>query len=69
MNSGPAITSASLLASSTRLPARAAASVGARPAAPTIAAITASQSAMRGDLLERRRAEQQLRACFGEIGA
>ena len=31
MNSGPAITSASLLASSTRLPARAAASVGAQP--------------------------------------
>jgi len=37
------MTSASLLASSTRLPARAAASVEASPAAPTIAAITTSQ--------------------------
>ena len=42
MNSAPAMTSASLLASSTRLPARAAASVGGRPAAPTIAAMTVS---------------------------
>ena len=43
MRSGPAMTSASLLASSTRLPARAAASVDASPAAPTIAAIATSQ--------------------------
>jgi hypothetical protein len=36
----PDITSASLLASRMRLPARTAAMVGARPAAPTMAAIT-----------------------------
>ena len=41
----PAITKASLLASSTVLPARAAASVDCKPAAPTIAAITTSVSA------------------------
>jgi hypothetical protein len=45
MKSAPDITSASLLASSTSLPARAAASAAGRPAAPTIAAITASTSA------------------------
>ena len=39
-SSGPAMTSDSLLASSSRLPAPAAASVERRPAAPTIAAIT-----------------------------
>src|SRR6266851_2070899 len=44
MNSGPAMTSASLFARSTRLPAAAAASVAGRPAAPTIAAMTAWQS-------------------------
>ena len=44
MNSAPPTTSASLLASSRRLPARAAARHGARPAAPTIAAITVSTS-------------------------
>jgi hypothetical protein len=44
MKSAPDITSASLLASNTRLPARTAASVGRRPAAPTMAAITTSQS-------------------------
>ncbi len=42
MNSSPPTTSASLLASSSRLPARAAARQGARPAAPTMAAMTAS---------------------------
>ena len=45
ISSGPAITRASLLASSRRLPARAAASVERRPAAPTIAAITHCTSA------------------------
>src|SRR5207245_60630 len=44
MNGGPAMTSASLFARSTRLPAAAAASVAGRPAAPTIAAMTAWQS-------------------------
>ena len=44
MNTGPAMTSASLLASSTFLPATAAASVDGNPAAPTMAAITASTS-------------------------
>jgi hypothetical protein len=44
MNSAPAITSASLLASSRRLPARAAASAEGIPAAPTIAAMTTSTS-------------------------
>ena len=44
MNSAPPTTSASLLASSSRLPARAAARQGARPAAPTMAAITLSTS-------------------------
>ncbi|OGI44921.1 MAG: hypothetical protein A2V92_02290 [Candidatus Muproteobacteria bacterium RBG_16_65_31] len=39
-NRRPAITSGSLFANSTRLPARTAASVGNRPAAPTMAAIT-----------------------------
>ena len=42
MNRSPATTSASLLASSSFLPARAAARLGASPAAPTMAAITAS---------------------------
>ncbi len=42
MNSWPDMTSASLLASKTFLPARAAASDGARPAAPTMAAMTVS---------------------------
>ena len=42
MNTAPAITSASLLASRIRLPARAAASVGRNPAAPTMAAMTES---------------------------
>jgi K+-transporting ATPase c subunit len=45
-SNGPATTSDSLLASSTRLPARAAASVDGNPAAPTIAAITASTSGL-----------------------
>ncbi len=40
MNSCPDMTRASLLASMTRLPARAAARVGIRPAAPTMPAIT-----------------------------
>jgi len=40
IRSGPAITSDSLLASSSRLPARAAASVERSPAAPTMAAMT-----------------------------
>ena len=44
MNSAPPITSASLFASRMRLPARAAASVGESPAAPTIAASTVSTS-------------------------
>ena len=44
INRGPAITSDSLLASSSRLPARAAASVERSPAAPTMAAITQSTS-------------------------
>ncbi|MNJ74501.1 hypothetical protein D3C77_714410 [compost metagenome] len=44
MNSAPDITSASLLASNTFLPASTAARVGRRPAAPTMAAITASTS-------------------------
>ena len=44
MNNPPPTTRASLLASSNRLPARAAARQGARPAAPTMAAITASTS-------------------------
>jgi hypothetical protein len=44
MKSAPPTTSASLLASISRLPARAAAMHGARPAAPTMAAITASTS-------------------------
>jgi hypothetical protein len=44
MNSAPDITSASLLASRIFLPASTAASVGRRPAAPTMAAITASTS-------------------------
>ena len=43
-SSGPAITMASLFASSTRLPVRAAASVDSSPAAPTMAASTVSQS-------------------------
>ncbi len=42
INRRPVMTSASLFASSTRLPARTAANVGMRPAAPTIAAITVS---------------------------
>jgi hypothetical protein len=42
MNNGPDITSASLFASMMRLPARAAARLHGKPAAPTIAAITAS---------------------------
>jgi hypothetical protein len=45
MNTSPPTTSASLLASSRRLPARAAARQGAKPAAPTMAAITVSTSA------------------------
>lgn len=44
MNSAPDITSASLLASSTRLPASTAARVDGSPAAPTMAAITMSTS-------------------------
>jgi hypothetical protein len=44
INSGPDITSDSLLASNRRLPARAAASVERKPAAPTIAAMTHSAS-------------------------
>ena len=44
MNSAPPTTRASLLASIRRLPARAAARQGGRPAAPTMAAITASTS-------------------------
>ncbi|MCY1380358.1 hypothetical protein D9M69_681700 [compost metagenome] len=44
MNRAPDITSASLLASRTFLPASTAARVGLSPAAPTIAAITASTS-------------------------
>src|SRR5690606_19367477 len=44
ITSSPASTSDSLLASSRRLPARAAARVEPRPAAPTIAATTVSQS-------------------------
>ncbi|MCY1185470.1 hypothetical protein D9M73_262490 [compost metagenome] len=44
MNKAPDITSASLLASRTFLPASTAARVGRNPAAPTIAAITASTS-------------------------
>ena len=44
MKAAPPITSASLFASRMRLPARAAASVGARPAAPTMAASTVSAS-------------------------
>ena len=44
ISSAPASTSDSLLASSRRLPARAAASVDGRPAAPTIAATTVSQA-------------------------
>ena len=58
MNSAPPTTSASLLASSRRLPARAAARHGARPAAPTIAAITRVDIGMRGQLARapRRRA-------------
>ncbi len=46
------MTSDSLLASSRRLPARAAASVERSPAAPTIAAITTATSRQRGELLE-----------------
>ena len=53
MNSSPPTTSASLLASSRRLPARAAARQGARPAAPTIAAITVSTSGCAASSLER----------------
>ncbi|MCY1283979.1 hypothetical protein D9M68_713570 [compost metagenome] len=44
MNRAPDITSASLLASKTFLPASTAARVGLSPAAPTMAAITASTS-------------------------
>jgi hypothetical protein len=44
MNRAPDITSASLLASRIFLPASTAASVGRSPAAPTMAAITASTS-------------------------
>jgi hypothetical protein len=44
ISSGPAITSDSLLANNNRLPARAAASVERNPAAPTMAAMTASTS-------------------------
>ncbi len=44
IKTGPAITNASLLASSSFLPARAAARVGRKPAAPTIAAMTVSAS-------------------------
>ncbi len=43
-SNGPATTSDSLFAISTRLPERAAASVDGRPAAPTMAAMTASTS-------------------------
>ncbi|MNJ66999.1 hypothetical protein D3C77_631300 [compost metagenome] len=42
MKSEPAATSASLLASNTRLPLRAAASAAGKPAAPTMAAMTES---------------------------
>ncbi|KAG1386008.1 hypothetical protein G6F59_017075 [Rhizopus arrhizus] len=42
MKSVPAATSAALLANSTRLPGRAAASAAGRPAAPTMAAMTES---------------------------
>ena len=44
INNSPDITSASLLANKIVLPARAAAKVEGRPAAPTIAAITQSTS-------------------------
>jgi hypothetical protein len=44
MSNGPAMTRDSLLASNSRLPARAAASVERKPAAPTIAAMTQSAS-------------------------
>ncbi len=44
MNTSPPTTSASLFASSRRLPARAAARQGASPAAPTMAAMTTSTS-------------------------
>ena len=47
ISSGPAMTSDSLLASSSRLPAAAAASVERRPAAPTMAAMTLSTSGRR----------------------
>ncbi|MNN73130.1 hypothetical protein D3C81_1892210 [compost metagenome] len=44
MNSAPDMTSASLLASSIFLPVSTAASVGRKPAAPTMAAMTVSTS-------------------------
>ncbi len=53
ISSSPASTSDSLLASSRRLPARAAASVDGRPAAPTMAATTVSQSLACGQRVER----------------
>ncbi|KKC14724.1 hypothetical protein BBL_3801 [Burkholderia pseudomallei MSHR1328] len=46
MKIAPDITSASLFASRMRLPARAAARLGASPAAPTIAATTVSQPSL-----------------------
>ena len=56
MSSGPAMTSDSLLANNRRLPARAAASVERRPAAPTMAAMTLSHFGQRRDLHQRIRA-------------
>ena len=61
ISSGPAMTSDSLLASSRRLPARAAASVERRPAAPTMAAMTLSTSGSAAISLERARPGEHAR--------
>ena len=65
ISSSPASTSDSLFASSRRLPARAAASVDGRPAAPTIAATTVSQTSLDTSCFERVVAAVRLRRQAG----
>ena len=67
MNNGPDITSASLFASMMRLPALAAARLERRPAAPTIAAMTASTSSCAATSLNARLAHQHSRGGTGAV--
>ena len=66
ITSGPAMTSVSLLARATVLPASSAAQVPASPALPTIAATTISTSGELHDLLASLRADEQLRVSCGK---